>query len=138
MGTAVRCGVRGAGVAVSSAKSLRKRLGKTVTAAVKVLDAVMAGERTDEQIRQDAQLPQGEAPLYLHIATKLGVSAIGALKQDDPGARAGALAVVIIGQAESKEAWLEQAAGFQARALEARRTDAIEATATAEKKADVR
>lgn len=96
--------------------------------ALEVLRKVLRA-RADEpdQVAKDALLPKSEAPFYLYAATQIGAESVKreATKEEGPGTT---LNVLIMGQAPSKEAWLE--------AVETHRASkAIEATVVVTPKA---
>lgn len=77
------------------------------------------GKRTAEECQTAFAMPQKEAPLWAHAALRLSGNFVTSQGQEG-GRQQAQLAVVVVSQAPSVEAWQQQADAFKAsRAIEA-------------------
>ena len=92
--------------------NIRKRLERLQGNSLRILAAAIdTMAENPEQVKADATLPKTQAPMYLHLAAAIASTA--ARKDEETGGTTNNMNVVVVGQAPSMEAWLEQVKRFQ-------------------------
>ena len=105
--------------------AMARRADRIVRMNMKIAAQIAAAAEDPEQVKADAKKPVGEAPFYLHVAARFAQAVVK--QASDQDARGGAaLNVLIVGQAPTTAAWLDDVKALDVKAIEAVPTDKTE------------
>lgn len=86
---------------------------------------MVALDKTDDEITAGMGETAKEAPMWVHLLTKLSASQMKA-QLADPPSPTNNLSITVIGKAENTEQWLEMTKPFQRQVDAARKADVID------------
>ena len=96
--------------------AMARQASRLVRQNMKILRAVSAAAENPEQVKADAKLPFGDAPFYLHFAARMGTAIVKQASEQSQGGGAN-LNVLIVGQAPTTAAWLDDVRAHEQRAI---------------------